>query len=57
MLKVKESIFPFVCFGDGCDFDEKSAIIDRVVTIAMFGLLKQRLLFSKYGKASFAVKV
>ena len=34
-----ESIFPFVCFGDGCDFDESSSIPDRVRTIAMFGNL------------------
>lgn len=34
---LKESIFPFVCFGDGCDFADDSSIIDRVVTIAMFG--------------------
>lgn len=34
-----ESIFPFVCFGDGCDFSDDSSIIDRVVTIAQFGRL------------------
>lgn len=34
-----ESIFPFVCFGDGCDFDDDSSILDRVVTIAQFGAL------------------
>jgi type II restriction enzyme len=34
-----EAIFPFVCFGDGCDFDERSSILDRVVTIAQFGKL------------------
>jgi type II restriction enzyme len=34
-----EAIFPFVCFGYGCDFEEKSSILDRVVTIAMFGKL------------------
>lgn len=34
-----ESIFPFVCFGDGCDFRPDSSILDRVVTIAMFGEL------------------
>jgi type II restriction enzyme len=34
-----ESIFPFVCFGYGCDFEEGSSILDRVVTIAMFGPL------------------
>ncbi len=34
---LNESIFPFVCFGDGCDFAEDSSIIDRVKTIAMFG--------------------
>lgn len=31
-----ESIFPFACFGDGCDFDEKSTIIDRVASIIIF---------------------
>ena len=36
-----ESIFPFVCFGDGCDFADDSSIIDRVVTIAMFGHLNK----------------
>ena len=36
-----ESIFPFVCFGDGCDFADDSSIIDRVVTIAMFGHLNE----------------
>ena len=34
-----ESIFPFVCFGYGCDFIENSSILDRVSTIAMFGKL------------------
>lgn len=34
-----EAIFPFVCFGDGCDFADDSSILDRVVTIAMFGRL------------------
>ena len=32
-----EGIFPFVCFGDGCDFAPSSSILDRVLTIAMFG--------------------
>lgn len=36
-----ESIFPFVCFGDGCDFAEGSSILDRVATIAMFGELNR----------------
>ena len=36
---VHETIFPFVCFGYGCDFAENSSILDRVVTIAMFGKL------------------
>lgn len=39
-----ESIFPFVCFGDGCDFADDSSILDRVVTIAMFGKLNQQYL-------------
>ncbi|MDP2173658.1 MAG: EcoRI family type II restriction endonuclease [Candidatus Cloacimonadaceae bacterium] len=34
-----ESIFPFVCFGYGCDFADGCSIIDRVVTIAMFSEL------------------
>ena len=34
-----EAIFPFVCFGYGCDFEETSSILDRVTTIAMFGKL------------------
>lgn len=38
---VKETIFPFVCFGYGCDFAEDSSILDRVVTIAMFGELNK----------------
>lgn len=38
---IKESIFPFVCFGDGCDFAPDSSILDRVVTIAMFGELNK----------------
>ena len=34
-----QAIFPFVCFGDGCDFADDSSILDRVITIAMFGEL------------------
>ncbi len=34
-----EAIMPFVCFGYGCDFAPDSSILDRVVTIAMFGPL------------------
>lgn len=36
---LSENIFPFICFGDGCDFEKGSSIIDRVITIAMFGEL------------------
>ncbi len=36
---LQESIFPFVCFGDGCDFAPGSSILDRVLTIAMFGTI------------------
>lgn len=39
-----ETIFPFVCFGDGCDFDKTSSILDRVVTIAQFGHLNKEYL-------------
>jgi type II restriction enzyme len=36
-----EGIVPFVCFGYGCDFAEGSSILDRVITIAMFGPLNE----------------
>lgn len=41
-----ETIFPFVCFGYGYDFNERSSILDRVVTIAMFGKLNRTYLHS-----------
>lgn len=40
-----EAIFPFVCFGDGCDFAADSTILDRVVTIAQFGALNTEHLY------------
>jgi len=40
-VMLTESIMPFVCFGYGIDFDEGSSILDRVVTIAMFGKLNE----------------
>lgn len=40
-----EEIFPFVCFGYGCDFAEGSSIRDRVITIAQFGKLNKIYLF------------
>lgn len=40
-MLANEDIFPFVCFGDGCDFDKSSSILDRVVTIAIFGELNK----------------
>lgn len=36
-----EGIMPFVCFGYGCDFADGSSILDRVITIAMFGPLNR----------------
>ena len=57
---LKESIFPFVCFGDGCDFAQESTIIDRVVTIAMFGELNKIYLHvqgEKFNRGSFYFKV
>lgn len=38
---LRESIFPFVCFGHGVDFEEGSTILDRVTTMAMFGELNK----------------
>lgn len=42
-----ESIFPFVCFGYGCDFDDESSILDRVITISMFGELNKTRLYNE----------
>jgi type II restriction enzyme len=44
---MRESIFPFVCFGYGCDFAPDSSILDRVTTIAMFGHLNKTYLFEQ----------
>ena len=53
-----EAILPFVCFGYGDDFNEKSSILDRVTTIAMFGRLNTTNLFntgacSRFNRGSF----
>ena len=57
-----ESIFPFVCFGDGCDFADDSSILDRVVTIAMFGHLNKECLHNQgpqgiFNRGSFFFRV
>ena len=44
---LRECIFPFVCFGYGCDFEEESRILDRISTIAMFGKLNKSYLHSE----------
>lgn len=46
---MRESIFPFVCFGYGCDFEEVSSILDRVSTMAMFGRLNKTYLHNEEG--------
>ncbi len=46
---MRESIFPFVCFGYGCDFAPDSSILDRVTTIAMFGHLNKTYLHDQDG--------
>lgn len=46
---MRESIFPFVCFGYGCDFDVDSSILDRVSTMAMYGRLNQTYLHNEEG--------
>ncbi|MBQ6110223.1 MAG: hypothetical protein IJL05_02470 [Alphaproteobacteria bacterium] len=50
-----ENIFPFVCFGYGCDFDDTSSILDRVITIAMFGKLNKTYLHNEqqFNRGSF----
>jgi type II restriction enzyme len=54
---MRESIFPFVCFGYGCDFEEDSSILDRVSTMAMFGKLNTTYLHNeeagKFNRGSF----
>lgn len=42
-----EQIVPFICFGDGCDFDSQSSILDRVTTIAMFGPLNRTVVVNE----------
>lgn len=46
---MRESIFPFVCFGYGCDFAENCSILDRVTTIAQFGRLNETHLHAEEG--------
>ncbi len=46
---MRESIFPFVCFGYGCDFEAESSILDRVSTMAMFGKLNTTYLHNEEG--------
>eukprot|EP01088_Endostelium_zonatum_P005147 TRINITY_DN16616_c0_g1_i2.p1 TRINITY_DN16616_c0_g1~~TRINITY_DN16616_c0_g1_i2.p1 ORF type:complete len:217 (-),score=-3.34 TRINITY_DN16616_c0_g1_i2:671-1321(-) len=48
-----EAIFPFVCFGDGCDFADDSSILDRVVTIAQFGKLNVEHLHNQGSNSEF----
>jgi type II restriction enzyme len=50
---LRETIFPFVCFGYGCDFDDDSSILDRVVTIAMFGHLRKTYLHNLGAQSQF----
>jgi len=54
---MRENIFPFVCFGYGCDFDNDSSILDRVSTMAMFGKLNKTYLHNegsnKFNRGSF----
>ena len=46
---MREAIFPFVCFGYGCDFESTSTILDRVTTMAMFGRLNRTYLHNEEG--------
>lgn len=54
---LRETIFPFVCFGYGCDFESDSSILDRVTTMAMFGKLNKTYLHNeeecKFNRGSF----
>lgn len=44
---LRECIFPFVCFGYGCDFEKTSATLDKVSTMAMFGKLNKTYLHNE----------
>ena len=48
-----ESIFPFVTFGYGCDFADGSSILDRVLTINMFGKLNKTNVYNTGVQESF----
>ncbi|MBR2286139.1 MAG: hypothetical protein IJ866_01640 [Alphaproteobacteria bacterium] len=52
---LSESIFPFVCFGYGCDFADDSSILDRVITVGMFGKLNEIYLHNQgvFNRGSF----
>lgn len=54
---LRECIFPFVCFGYGCDFEETSPTLDKVSTMAMFGKLNKTYLYNeengKFNRGSF----
>ena len=54
---MRESIFPFVCFGYGDDFKGDSSILDRISVMAMFGHLNTTHLYSeedgKFNRGSF----
>lgn len=58
---MREGIFPFVCFGYGCDFEADSSILDRVSTMSMFGRLNTTYLHSeaggKFNRGSFYFRV
>lgn len=48
-VMMRESIFPFVCFGYGSDFEPDSYILDRVTTMSMFGKLNTTYLHNEEG--------
>lgn len=50
---MRESIFPFVCFGYGCDFESDSSILDRVSTMAIFGELSTTYLHNEGRRGEF----
>lgn len=59
---LNEGIFPFVCFGDGIDFQSDSSILDRVVTISMFSKLNETRLHNEgpngqFNRGSFYFRV
>ena len=48
-MMMAENIFPFICFGYGCDFYAGSSLFGRLQAISMFGAINKVESFSPFG--------